>query len=218
MSFSLTRNGKPPVVTLTREDFERRLNALVDAADAIHPHPDQYTPAVAAKAERVADTVDRFGSCEDDDAQTKYLAYRLGQHDAALLRTQAGSALLDHVGAWADPELENKFGQSRKVTSIIDVLVAHPLATNGGDSLIQHVLNQDGPDALLLATTVTSEAAQRYRQMGFETLPGDANTSHVLDARRQNSVWTKDVDGNFVRAGKPNQFLLHDSASESNLL
>jgi hypothetical protein len=213
--YSLSK--KAPIVRLSKEQFEDRLYLLADRAEKIASKPHIYSTEIAGKASRLVEIVSRYGEGDDDDATTKYFSYKLGDADAAMLRTHGGYNLTQMFDSIDDPHLETKFGKDRQVTSIVDLVVAHPLATGGGDALLQHVVNHDGDDPLLLSSTSSSVAAGAvdwHHAQGFESMERSLDI-HILDPKRQSSKWKTNEAGEKIRADKPEKFLTRiDTSSE----
>lgn len=202
--YSLSKHA--PITRLSGETFERELDAMEQKALQIASQPNLFPASIVNKAAQMAEVSQRFGSNEDDDANTRYFAYQLGSDVAALMKTQSGVRLDEFMSHHEEPDVEQKFGPGREASSIVDVMVSHPLATGGAESLLQHVLNHDGADPLLVATTITDEATTWHHSQGFETAPGN-DKLHVLDPRRRPDTWQRNEQNELVRVGKPNTFL-----------
>lgn len=202
-------HSRPPVVEIDRPAFRSKLRQFHgDKMMHIADNPQEYSEFVSSRARRTADVAKQYGVRRDSE-QARYFSYELGNQSAGLMRTEGGFNI-------TDSESENwreQFPGRTKITSIVDLQVAHPLVENAGDILLEHQLRRDGERPLLNWRAANPEAQARAAMMGFVEV-GDGDM--VLDPTQHPEKWTKNSAGEWQRADKPPRYLCKTEDSESS--
>ncbi|MFB9984542.1 Effector protein NopP [Mesorhizobium newzealandense] len=200
---------RPPVVEIDRSSFTREVRQFHgDEIMHIADNPQEYSEFVSSRARRAADVARQYGIRRDTE-HARYFSYQLGNQSAGLLRTEGGFRMTDFESdSW-----RQQFPGRTEVTSIVDLQVAHPLAENAGDILLEHQLRMDGERPLLNWRAANPEAQARAATMGFVEVD---DCDMVLDPTQHPEKWTMNSAGEWQRADKPPLYLCKTEDSESS--
>ncbi|MET2832775.1 host specificity protein [Mesorhizobium shangrilense] len=202
--------SQPPIVEIDRSSFSRKARDFYgDEIKHIADNPQEYSDFVSSKAARTAMVARLGGGTHDDTDEARYFSYQLGGTSAGLLRTEGGFRTRGEP--WQD-----QFPGKKRVTSIVDLRVTHPLVENAGDILLEHQLRLDGNRALVMSRPAATENEARLDQMGFVPV-GD--NQWLLDPSQHPDKWAKNSEGEWQRADKPCLYLskAEDSDGEESV-
>ncbi|MCC8978493.1 effector protein NopP [Bradyrhizobium sp. 10BB] len=161
----------------------------------------EYSPSVSSKAARTASLAEGSGTARRHTHDAKYFSYELGNGSVGLLRTEAGFRMNE---VFEGERLRELFPGRTEITSTTALRLSHPLVDNAGDILLEYQLRLDGERPLINSTPVSLEAQSRLAAMGFVEVD-EANM--VLDPAHRPDKWTRNADGKWQRANKPELYL-----------
>ncbi|KPH04700.1 host specificity protein [Rhizobium leguminosarum bv. trifolii] len=191
-------SSEPPIKVLDRSTFARKVREFYgDDIKHISVNPQEYSPFVSSKALRAATIARLYGGTDDDTPSARYFSYDLGERSVGLLRTEDGFSIENEP--WRE-----LFPGRKRITSIVDLRVTHPLVENAGDILLEHQLQLDGEQPLIMSRPASPEMGTRLEQMGFVDV---GENRWVLDPTQHPDKWIKNSKGGWQRADKPWSYL-----------
>lgn len=176
-----------PVEELSAEAFKQYLAAFRNDENVLFVanRPDVFTTHIAEKAKealKVAASPD-YGFYDNDG----YRGYRLGD---------------DFVGFMHFRRNAHKPNEIKIV-----LLIGHPGVENAGDILLEHALNEAGPNPTLTLVAASPRAAERYLRLGFSCDDPRFMTYSLSPTKgRAANHWTY-AAGVWKRAGGRNRYL-----------
>ncbi|MGY4158103.1 hypothetical protein ACVINW_003945 [Bradyrhizobium sp. USDA 4461] len=193
---------QPPVIEVTRSQFKKKMRDFHSAEiKHIAANSQEYSPFVSSKAARTAGLAEGSGTARRHTHDARYFSYELGNESVGLLRTEAGFRM-DEI--FEGEKWRELFPGRTEITSTTALRLSHPLVDNAGDILLEYQLRLDGERPLINSTPVSLEAQSRLAAMGFVEVD-EANM--VLDPAQRPDKWTRNADGEWQRANKPELYL-----------
>ncbi|WP_082653916.1 hypothetical protein [Bradyrhizobium pachyrhizi] len=193
---------RPPVIEITRSQFKDKMKDFHGAEiKHIAANSQEYSPFVSSKAARTASLAEGTGTARRHTDDARYFSYELGNESVGLLRTEAGFQMNE---VFEGEKWRELFPGRTEITSTTALRLSHPLVDNAGDILLECQLRLDGERPLINSTPVSLEARSRLAAMGFVEVD-EANM--VLDPAQRPDKWTRNADGEWQRANKPELYL-----------
>ncbi|MFB9267595.1 host specificity protein [Bradyrhizobium erythrophlei] len=200
--------SEPPITEIGRDTFNEEVRDFFGAdIKRIADNPQEYSDFVSTKAGRAAMVARGYASNFDDpNKEARFFRYELGDKTAGLLRVGGKHRIKGE-------QFQQQFPGRNEITSFVDFRVTHPLVENAGDILLEHQLRLDGDRPLVMSRPAWPGIEPRLAEMGFVHM---GRNHWVLDPTQHPEKWTKNADGEWQRADKPERYLSKAESGDSD--